>query len=133
MSKHILIIDDDEAVRKSFALALEDSGFEVDTAESAEKGLQMKKNAEYDLIFLDLKMLGMSGVQILREMRKTDKKVPIYIVTAFYKQFFDELRIAQKEGLGFELLKKPVNTEEIVLLTESIVGQPQETKEAGHV
>ena len=114
-------------------LLIEDSVFEVDTAESAEKGLQMKKDAEYDIIFLDLKMLGMSGVQTLREMRKTDKKVPIYIVTAFYKQFFDELRIAQKEGVGFELLKKPVNTEEIVLLTETILGQPQETKEASHV
>ncbi len=133
MSQHILVIDDEEVVRKSFTLALEDSGFEVDTADSAEKGLQMKKDADYDLIFLDLKMLGISGVQTLREMRKTDKTVPIYIVTAFYREFFDELRTAAKEGVDFEILKKPVNTEEIVLLTETIIGQARRTKEPSHV
>ncbi len=133
MSQHILVIDDEEAVRKSFALALEDSGFEVDTADSAEKGLQMKKDADYDLIFLDLKMLGISGVQALREMRKTDKTVPIYILTAFYREFFDELRTAAKEGVDFEILKKPVNTEEIVLLTKSILGQARQTKEPSHL
>ncbi len=133
MSKRILVIDDEEVVRKSFALALEDSGFEVDTAESAEKGLQMKKDAEYDLIFLDLKMLGISGVQTLREMRKTDKTVPIYIVTAFYREFFDELRTAAKEGVDFEILKKPVNTDEIVLFTENVIGQASRTKESRHV
>ncbi len=133
MSQHILVIDDEEAVRKSFALALEDSGFEVDTADSAEKGLQMKKDAEYDLIFLDLKMLGISGVQALREMRKTDKTVPIYILTAFYREFFDELRTAAKEGVGFEILKKPINTEEIVLFTETVIGQARRAKVHNHV
>ncbi len=133
MSKRILVIDDEEAVRVSFTLALGDAGFEVDTAESGEKGLQMKKDAEYDLIFLDLKMPGMNGIQTLREIRKTDKEVPIYIVTAFHKEFFGELKIAEKERLDFELLKKPIGTEEILLLTESILGQARQIKEASYV
>jgi DNA-binding response OmpR family regulator len=117
----------------SFTLAFEGTGFEVDTAESGEKGLQMKKDAEYDLIFLDLKMPGMNGIQTLRQIRETDKDVPIYIVTAFHKEFFDELKIARKEKLDFEVLKKPVSNEEIVLLTKSILGQCQEAKEASYV
>jgi len=133
MSKRILVIDDEEATRMSFTLALEDAGFQVDTAESGEKGLQMKKDAEYDLIFLDLKMPGMNGIQTLREIRKTDKEVPVYIVTAFHKEFFEKLKIARKEGLDFEVLKKPVGNEEIVLLTKSIIGQPEEAKEASYV
>ncbi len=133
MSKRILVIDDEETVRESFTLSLEDSGFEVDTAESGEKGLQMKKDAEYDLIFLDLKMPGMNGVETLRQIRKTDKKVPIYIFTAFHKEFFEELKIARKEGLGFEILKKPIGTDPIVTLTKLILGQPEEAKEASYV
>ncbi len=134
MNKRILVIDDEEAVRMSFTLALEGTGFEVDTAESGEKGLQMKKDdAEYDLIFLDLKMPGMNGIQTLRQIRETDKDVPIYIVTAFHKEFFEELKIARKEGLDFEVLKKPVSNEEIVLLTKSILGQCREAKEASYV
>jgi DNA-binding response OmpR family regulator len=133
MNKRILVIDDEEAVRMSFTLALEGLGFEVDTAESGEKGLQMKKDAEYDLIFLDLKMPGMNGIQTLRQLREADKDVPIYIVTAFHKEFFDELKIARKEGLGFEVIKKPVSNEEIVLLTKSILGQCQEAKDASYV
>ena len=117
----------------SFTLALEDTGFKVDTAESGEKGLQMKKDAEYDLIFLDLKMPGMNGIQTLREIRKTDKEVPVYIVTAFHKEFFEKLKIARKEGLDFEVLKKPIGNEEIVLVTKSILGGVQEIKETIHV
>ena len=133
MSKRILVIDDEEAARMSFTLALEDTGFEVDTAESGEMGLQMKRDAEYDLIFLDLKMPGINGVQTLREIRKTDKEVPVYIVTAFHKEFFERLKIARRERLDFEVLKKPIGNEEIVLLTKSILGGVQEIKETSHV
>ncbi len=133
MSKRVLVIDDEEAVRASFILALGDAGFEVDTAESGEKGLQMKKDAEYDLIFLDLKMPGMNGVETLRQIRKTDKKVPIYIFTAFHKEFFEELKIARKEMLSFEVLKKPIGADLIVMLTKLILEQPEEAKEASYV
>ncbi len=79
MSERILVIDDEEVVRMSFTLALEDAGFRVDTAESGEKGLQMKKDAEYDLIFLDLKMPGMNGVETLRQIRKNVKNPHLYL------------------------------------------------------
>ncbi len=133
MSERILVIDDEEAVRMSFTLALEDAGFRVDTAESGEKGLQMKKGAEYDLIFLDLKMPGMNGVETLRQIRKTDKRVPIYIFTAFHKEFLEELKIARKENLSFEVLKKPISADLIVMVTKLILGQSLEIEEVSHV
>ena len=133
MSERILVIDDEKAARMSFILALKDTGFEVDTAESGEKGLQMKNDAEYDLIFLDLKMPGMNGIETLRQIRKTDKKVPIYIFTAFHKEFLDELKIAQKEMLSFEVLKKPIGADLIVTLTKLILGQHEEAEEASYV
>jgi DNA-binding response OmpR family regulator len=120
VSKRILIIDDEEAVRRSFILAFEDIGFKVDTAESGEKGLQMKKDSEYDLIFLDLNMPGMNGVETLRQIRKNDKKVPIYIFTAFHKEFMDQLRVAAGEGYDFEVIQKPMSLD-IVSITKHIL------------
>ena len=120
--KRILVIDDDEAIRKSFALALEDTGYQVDTAESGEKGIEMERKARYQLIFLDLKMPGMNGVETLREIRKIDEDVPIYVITAYHKDFFDQLLNAAEDGINFEVLEKPIGGEQIVSVTKSILG-----------
>lgn len=124
MNRRILVIDDDIAVRKSFVLALEDTDYQVDTAETGEKGVMMKNEGKYDLIYLDLKMPGISGVEVLREIRKEDKLVPIYIVTAFHKDFFDDLKVAEAEGLTFQLVKKPLDSEKIVLISKSVLEGP---------
>jgi DNA-binding NtrC family response regulator len=119
--KRILVIDDDEAIRKSFALALEDTGYQVDTAESGEKGIEMERKARYQLIFLDLKMPGMNGVETLREIRKIDEDVPIYVITAYHKDFFDQLLNAAEDGINFEVLEKPIGAEQIVSVAKSIL------------
>jgi DNA-binding response OmpR family regulator len=126
MSKRILVIDDDEAIRKSFLLALEDTGYAVDTAESGEKGIEQHGAMKYDLIFLDLKMPGLNGVQTLRKIREMDKDTPVYIITAFYGEFFQELRIAEEEGMKFEVMKKPIGGEQLVLVAQSILEGPKE-------
>ncbi len=124
MSKRILVIDDDEAIRKSFILTFEDAGYQIDTAESGEIGLGMRQKSKYDLIFLDLKMPGMNGVEVLRQLRKIDKEIPIYIITAFDREFFSQLKSAAEHGLDFEVLRKPVDSEQLVLMVESILERP---------
>jgi DNA-binding response OmpR family regulator len=125
MSKHILVIDDEEIIRTSFILALEDTGYRVDTADSGMKAIDYLTSNKYGLIFLDLKMPGLNGVETLLKLRKIDDKVPICIVTAFYKEFFSELKIAQEKGIKFELAKKPLNSNEIILITKSVLDEPQ--------
>ncbi len=124
MRKRILVIDDDQAARKSFLLTLGEEGYQVDTAESGEKGIEMTKKAKYDLVFLDLKMPGMNGVQTLRRLRKTDNLGPIYIVTAFHEEFLDQLKSAEQDGIDFELLQKPVDAEQLVLVAKGILEEP---------
>lgn len=123
MNKQILVIDDDEAIRKSFKLALDEAGYRVDTAESGEAGIKRAQQTIYDMIFLDLKMPGLNGVQTLRELRKFHVAVPIYIVTAFHKEFFKELKILTNNGIEFELLRKPIGSDEILELTDSVLGR----------
>lgn len=121
MSKRILVIDDNRGIRDSFIFALEDTEYIVDTSESGEKGLMMEIENKYDLIFLDLKMPGWDGIKTLRELRKIDKSMPIYIVTAFYKEFFNQLKSAREEGLQFEILSKPIDSAQILSVTKDIL------------
>ena len=121
MSKHILVIDDDVNIRKSFILAFEDTAYQVDTAESGEEGIKKERSKKYDLIFIDLKMPGMSGIEALRNIRKLNKETPIYILTAFYKEFLDRLRTLEKDNIAFELMKKPVENDQILLVAKSIL------------
>lgn len=125
MTKRILVIDDDLAIRKAFILALDDMPYQVDTAESGEIGVEMTEKEKYDLVFLDLKMPGINGVETLREIRKTAKDVPVYIVTAFHKEFFDKLKEAAEGGIDFELLSKPIGIEQIALVTRGVLEGPE--------
>ncbi len=124
MNKNILVIDDEEDIRKSFVLALKGTGYQVDTAETGEEGIKKERSIKYDLIFLDLKMPGMDGIEALQEIRKVNREIQIYIITAFYKEYSDELKTVEKEGIEFELLKKPIDSDQILLVTKSILEGP---------
>jgi len=121
MSKSILVIDDNKGIRDSFTFALEDTEYLVHTSESGENGAVMERKNKYNLIYLDLKMPGWDGIKTLRELRKIDKDVPIYIVTAFYQEFFNELKVAREEGLQFEILSKPIDSGQILSVTKDIL------------
>ena len=121
MYKRILVIDDDLAIRKSFALALEDIDCQVDTAESGEAGIDKAANNKYDLIFLDLRMPGINGVETLLRLRDNKQRMPIYMVTAFHEEFMEQLRVAADEGYEFEVMRKPVESGDLVRITEAVL------------
>jgi len=121
MRKRILVIDDDLAIRKSFALTLEDADCQVDTAESGEAGIDKASNTEYDLIFLDLRMPGINGVETLIRLRDVGYKMPIYIVTAFHEEFVDQLRVAAEKDYEFEVMRKPIESQDLVRITKAIL------------
>ena len=126
MNKRILVVDDDEAIRKFFLLALEDTEYQVDTVESGEKAVEAAQRVKYDLIYVDLKMPGMDGLETLRQLRKIDQDVPIYVVTAFHAEFFDRLKSISKEGIDFEVLHKPIGSAQLIAVTRGILEGPKE-------
>ncbi len=121
MSKRIMVIDDEPAIRRSFELALDESGYQVESVSSGKEGVLRLQKGAYDLVFLDLKMPGMNGVETLREIRKRDETIPVYIVTAFYGEFFDELRGMADAGTEFEVINKPVDADTIRRLCEGVL------------
>lgn len=109
--KRILAIDDEEGVRNAFILALEDTGYTVETVSTGEEGLEKAAANTPDLVFLDLHMPGIGGIETLYRLQKDWPQVPVYIVTAFHERYFKELEQAVADGLSFELIRKPAEAE----------------------
>ncbi len=125
MSKSILIIDDDESVRDAFTLALSHTDYATRVASSGEEGIQQATAQSPDLIFLDLKMPGIDGVETLRRLREQGIECPVYIVTAFMPEFLDQLAVAAKEGLKFGLGQKPLTRDQICMIASSNIEAPE--------
>ncbi|MEE4378307.1 MAG: response regulator [Candidatus Competibacteraceae bacterium] len=125
MSRHILVIDDEEAVRDAFLLALEDLDYHIDTASSGEEGLQKATAHKPDLVFLDLKMPGLNGVQTLQQLQAAYPDLPVYIVTAFAQEFMAPLLEATQAGLFFQVAQKPLGSREIRIIAQSVFDQIQ--------
>ncbi len=113
MAKNVLVIDDDQAVRGAFKLILEDDGYTVREAENGLQGIEMVRSERPDLIFLDLRMPGIDGVETLRRLKAVDDSLCVYIVTAFASDFMEQLKAAHDEGLQFELASKPLSSSQI--------------------
>jgi len=122
MPKRILIIDDDRAVRRAFQLALRGEGYELLEADNGEAGAQLALAEDVDLVYLDLRMPGINGVETLERIRAGKPDLAVYIVTAFHREFFDELVQARQDGLRFELLRKPLDREQIITITADILA-----------
>jgi CheY-like chemotaxis protein len=119
---HILVIDDDASVRDTFALTLEACGHSVTTVSGGMAGLNAARAAEPDLVFLDLKMPGMSGVETLRGLHGICPATPVYIVTAFYEEFMSPLRELQGEGISFDIARKPLGLAEIRTIADAMLA-----------
>lgn len=126
MAKRILVIDDNESVRKSFTMALESTDYIVDTVSSGEKGIEMVRNNKYDLIYLDLNMPGPDGVETMQTLWESEKDIPFYIITAFHEEYADRLEAAQSEGIKFQLLQKPIDINQILRFTRIIIEGMEE-------
>ena len=78
----ILIVDDEDPLRLSLSLILQKENYHVTTAASAEDALWYLQVQEYDLMFLDLSLPGMSGIDLLVKVHKRFPRMPVLILTA---------------------------------------------------
>ena len=121
MSRKILVIDDEEGIRDAFSMALEDLGYEVHTAANGEEGSRLAREVVPALVFLDLKMPGISGVETLRRLLREQPELEVWIVTGFFPEFMHELRQAAADGLCFELARKPMERDQIQLVARRVL------------
>lgn len=88
--KKILVVDDEENIRLLLKEELEDEGYEVLTAKSGEEALDLVQAERPDLVTLDIKMPGESGLMTLRKIREINYDLPVILCTAYtsYKTYF---------------------------------------------
>ena len=120
--KRVLVIDDDDAVRSAFRLALDDVQADVVMARSGEEGVAMAERETMDLVFLDLKMPGLDGVDTLQLLRARGCAAPIFVVTGFAEEFMVRLRAAADLGLDFEVMRKPLERNDIRSVMSAALG-----------
>jgi excisionase family DNA binding protein len=80
---NILVIDDDESICSLFKDTLEGSGYTVTTTNTSLWGLELVKTQNYDLVFLDLKMPGMDGAELFRQIRLVKPSMPVTVITGY--------------------------------------------------
>ena len=77
----ILIIDDERAIRNSLGEILTDEGYEVDVAEEGAKGISMVDKEKYSIIFCDIKMPGMDGVEVLDKLMEMGVDAAVVMIS----------------------------------------------------
>ena len=112
MAERILIIDDDESIRKVLGFMLEEAGYRVEKAASAEEGLRMIAQERPDLVLSDIRMPRKDGIELLGEIKSADPSLPVIILTAFAS--VETAVEAMKRGAS-DYLTKPISRDDLTL------------------
>jgi len=110
MGLRVLVADDEEDILEVIRDRLEACGFSVATAATGTEALRKIRTERFDGVFLDVKMPEMSGIEVLEQVRKEDKKLPIIIVTSSTSH---EAAIGSLAKGANEFILKPFDWEEL--------------------
>lgn len=83
MGINILVIDDEKNIRLMLSKCLLSEGYEVDIAEDGIQGIEMFGTKGYNIVLLDMKMPGLSGMDVLKKLKESDNPIPVIMMTAF--------------------------------------------------
>ena len=115
-NKHLLIVEDDPTIRRAFSNLFTNAGYRVQAVASAEEALQVMRQAPVPVLFLDLKLPGMNGLELCREVRK-EWPWSIAIAVTGYATLFE--LVACRE-VGFDdYFIKPVGRKVLLLAAEN--------------
>jgi two-component system, NtrC family, response regulator AtoC len=115
VSGTVLIVDDERTLARAVKAFLIESGYEAELAPDAEQALGLLETLRPDVVFSDLRLPGMNGVELLRRIRDFDPSIAVIIMTAYGT--IEGAVEAVKLG-AFDYLKKPVDLEELKLLAD---------------
>jgi DNA-binding NtrC family response regulator len=116
MKTNVLVVDDLRSIRLTLGGILEDEGYNVVLAENGYQAIEAAKKTPFDLVFMDIKMPGINGVQTFREIKKVNPEAVVIMMTAYSVE--DLIREALEEG-AYAVVYKPFDIEKIVSIIES--------------
>ena len=127
--RHVLVIDDDAVVGRSFDRVLSSKGYEVDTALNGEEALKDIEAHDYDVVFTDIKMPGMDGLEVAERIKAKCPWTPVVVITGYGS----EENEARAHVLGVNgFVRKPLTHEIIESITLKALEKPEEAPEAAN-
>lgn len=123
----VLIIDDEESLRIACEQTLELEGFSVSTAESGLAGIELARRESFHVVLLDLRMPGMSGMEVLQKLRQESPDAMVVLITAYAT--IESAVKAIKQG-AYDYLPKPFTPEALTSLVKKAAGAARRTLES---
>jgi DNA-binding NtrC family response regulator len=123
----VLVIDDDEVVGRSFDRVLSDKGYDVRTVLSGEEAMNTMNESEFDVVFTDIKMPGMDGLEVTQRIKERCPWTPVVVITGYGTEE-NEARAAVLGASGF--VRKPLTPEIIESVTLKAMSDSEMLLEA---
>jgi two-component system copper resistance phosphate regulon response regulator CusR len=121
----ILVVEDDRTVGQYVRRGLEEQRLHVDLVEDGLEGLRFASGGSYDLLILDLRLPGMSGLEVLRTLRDRGLTVPILVLTA---QDAVDFKVQALRSGADDYVTKPFAFEELLARVEALGRRPQQLR-----
>ena len=121
----ILVVEDDRTVGQYVRRGLEEQRLHVDLVEDGLEGLRFASGGSYDLVILDLRLPGMSGLEVLRTLRDRGLTVPILVLTA---QDAVDFKVQALRSGADDYVTKPFAFEELLARVEALGRRPQQLR-----
>ncbi|TVM03005.1 MAG: Fis family transcriptional regulator [Candidatus Brocadia sp. WS118] len=112
MVSKVLIVDDEKLMRISLESQLRKEGYHVKSVDNAFDGLKMVRSEDYDVVVTDLRLSGMNGMELLKEIKKYNQEIIVVIMTAYGT--LESAVSAIKDG-AYDYIAKPFSTDELIL------------------
>jgi DNA-binding NtrC family response regulator len=122
----ILLIDDDDSLRRVIEFSLTEAGHDVRPAASGEEGLRLFESNSFDAVITDITMPGMSGMEVLAGVRERDPGLPVIMITAYGT--IENAVQAMKQG-AFDYITKPFNRDELRMTLDKALRMRRLEKE----
>jgi DNA-binding NtrC family response regulator len=115
---HILVVDDERNIRNNLGMVLESEGYKVDKASNGDEAILQVKAGLYDIVFVDIQMPKMDGLELLRYLRGLRPKMPVVMLTAYgtVSRAVDAMKLG-----AVDFIEKPFDPKNILLLCEEIL------------
>lgn len=121
--KSILVVDDEKPQREIYEAILSEAGYDVTTAASGEAALKFVSDREFDLVLTDLKMTGMSGIDLLHQLIARDSSLSVILISGHGT--IENAKQALRNG-AFDFLEKPVDRETLLQAASRALGKLDE-------
>ena len=126
-SRKVLVVDDDSVVGHSINRVLTGQGYQVREAMSGSEALEELDHQRYDMVFTDIRMPGMDGLDMAARMKKSHPELPVVVITGYGTEA-SEKKARDLGVAGF--LRKPLSPETIIDNAERVLRERDETLEA---